>query len=64
MIHRNLSTKKEQHFATNINSVKTRVLLQLGDGMEQVRVQLTVREVDELIADLQQRKADLLKWSV
>lgn len=53
MIHKKLSAKHDTHFGTNVNCERTHVLLQLGDGMDQVRVRLTVKEVNQLIADLQ-----------
>jgi hypothetical protein len=59
MIHKNLSAKPDTHYGTNINHDKTCVLLQLGDGMEQVRVRLTAEEVDRIITDLQNRKEEL-----
>ena len=59
MIHIRLSAKPDTHYGTNTNCDKTHVLLQLGDEMDQVRVRLTVEEVDRLIADLQKRKEEL-----
>jgi len=59
MIHHRLATNNEQHFGVNVNHEKTRVLLQLGDGMEQVRVQLTADEVDQVITHLQQRREEI-----
>jgi hypothetical protein len=61
MIHHPLTTNKDQHYGVNINHDKTRVLLQLGDAIEQVRVQLTPEEVDCIIANLQLRKAEIRK---
>lgn len=50
---------REQHYGVNSNCDKNRVLLQLGDGMEQVRVQLTADEVDQLITHLQHRRDEI-----
>lgn len=59
MIHHTLTTNREQHYGVNSNCDKNRVLLQLGDGMEQVRVQLTADEVDQLITHLQHRRDEI-----
>jgi hypothetical protein len=59
MIHHTLTTNSEQHYGVNVNHDKSRVLLQLGDGMEQVRVQLTANEVDQIISHLQQRRDEI-----
>lgn len=56
MIHRKLSTNPDQHYGVSINTYGEKVLLQLGDQMEQVRVQLTPKEVDELISELLEKK--------
>lgn len=60
MIHKRLSAKPDTHYGTNVNHDRTHVLLQLGDEMEQVRVRLTPEEVDQVIADLQKRKEELM----
>lgn len=60
MIHRRLSGHPEQHYGVNTNFDKTHVLLQLGDDSGQVRVRLTADEVDEVIAELQKRKQELI----
>ena len=57
MIHHTLKTNSEQHYGINVNYDKTCVLLQLGDGLEQVRVQLTEGEVDKVVHHGGQRQA-------
>lgn len=59
MIHHTLKTNSDQHYGVNVNHDKSCVLLQLGEGFEQVRVQLTANEVDKIISNLQQKKEEL-----
>ncbi len=59
MIHHTLSTNSDQHYGVNVNCEKTHVLLQLGDELEQVRVQLTADEVDQIIIHLQIRRDEI-----
>lgn len=59
MIHKHLSASLELHYGASVSHERTHVLLQLGNGMDQVRVRLTSDEVDELIADLERNKIRL-----
>lgn len=59
MIHHTLKANNNQHYGINVNYDKTCVLLQLGDGFDQIRVQLTANEVDKIISHLQQKKEEL-----
>jgi hypothetical protein len=59
MKHINLSLKLDTHFGTGVNSDLGCVLLQLGDGLDQVRVRLTPQEVDRLVGDLLGRKLEI-----
>lgn len=60
MLHRNVT---KGHFAVAVNSLKTGVLVQLGedqlDEHVQIRLVLTVEEVDDMIALLQTAKAQV-----
>lgn len=60
MIHKKLSAKPSTHYGTGLNSSSMYVLLQLGDELDQVRVCLTIEEVDRLIKDLQRERESLL----
>ena len=62
MIHHTLKTNSDQHYGVNVNHDKSCVLLQLGEGFEQVRVQLTANEVDKIILIIQ--KAELLNSKI
>lgn len=61
MIHHTLLINDEQHYGVNVNHDKSCVLLQLGDGLEQVRVQLTGSEVDKIVFLLLQKKKEITK---
>jgi hypothetical protein len=62
MIHKKLSSKPDTHYGTNINADKSHILLQLGDGLDQVRVKLTEKEVNQIIHNLEEQ-LELLKAS-
>jgi hypothetical protein len=61
MLHKKLSSvgpfgKPNYYYGVNLNHDHTRVLLQLGDDHDQVRVQLTPEEIDKICAELNQKK--------
>jgi hypothetical protein len=60
MIHFQLSANPDTHYGTGINSSSNYILLQLGEKMDQIRVRLTIEEVDRLISHLEKRKEELL----
>jgi len=61
MKHTTLSADSDTHYGVGWNSDKTHVLLQLGEGFDQVRVRLTTEEVDRLINGLQRCKNKLIE---
>jgi len=61
MIHTQLSTMNNSHYGVGTNFGRSIVLLQIGLGMEQLRVGLTSNEVDKLINDLRKSQQYLKK---
>lgn len=59
MLHRQIRSNPNAHYAVSINSEYTAILLQLGDDGDQVRLALTFEEADDIIAYLNLAKASL-----
>jgi hypothetical protein len=61
MIHTQLRKDVNSYYGVGVNYDRDRVLLQLGCGMEQLRVGFTYEQIDKLIDDLRAQQKRLKK---
>jgi hypothetical protein len=61
MIHTQLSEDVNSYYGVGVNWDKDKVLLQLGCGIQQLRLGFTNKQIDKLIDDLRKAQKRLKK---